>query len=50
MSILVRSNAVGYEENDADVHAVRELAENVRDAMMEYQVGRIPVVILRMHS
>lgn len=38
-SILERISAVGYKENDADGHAVGELAEDVRDAIIEYQVS-----------
>ena len=37
--ILERSSTAGYQENDADAHAVGELAEGVRDAVIEYQVG-----------
>lgn len=37
--ISERSNAAGYRENDADVQAMSELAENVRDAIIEYQVS-----------
>jgi len=33
------SSAAGYQENDADVHAVSELTENLRDAILEYQVS-----------
>ena len=44
LSILERSSTDGYKENDVDAHAVCELAENVRDAIMDYQVSRIPPV------
>ena len=30
---------VGYQENDADARVVCELAENLRDAILEYQVS-----------
>ena len=33
---------MGYEENEADVHAVCKLAEDARDAVMEYQVSPNP--------
>lgn len=39
LSVSERSNAVGYREDDADVRAVCDLAENIRDAIIEYQVG-----------
>ena len=38
-SMLERTSAVGYKETDADVHTVGELAEDVRDAVIEYQVS-----------
>ena len=38
-SLSDRSSAAGYQENDADVGAVCELAENLRDAVLEYQVS-----------
>jgi hypothetical protein len=34
-----RASAVGYQENEADRHAIGELAEELRDAIIEYQVG-----------
>ena len=34
-----RSSAVGYQENDADGHAISGLTEDLRDAIIEYQVG-----------
>ena len=37
-SILERTSAVEYQENDADKHAISQLAEDVRDAVIEYQV------------
>ena len=49
LPILEQSSAFGYVETDGDVHAVCELAENVKDAIIEYQVGRIPLVTLRVH-
>ncbi|KAF9784574.1 hypothetical protein BJ322DRAFT_1219219 [Thelephora terrestris] len=39
-SISERSNAVGYRKNDADVQVVCELAEHVRDAVVEYQLSQ----------
>ena len=42
--ILERSNAAEYKENDSDVGAVCELAEDVRDAVTEYQVSPNPFV------
>ena len=38
-----RVSAVGYKESDADRHAVSELAEELRDAIIEYQVGPDPL-------
>ena len=38
-SILEKICAVGYEENNADVHAVDGLAEDARDTIIEYQVS-----------
>jgi len=32
------SNTAGYQTNEADVHAVCELADVLRDAIVEYQV------------
>ena len=37
-----RSSAVGYKENEADGRAISELAEDLRDAIIEYQVGPAP--------
>ena len=48
-SILERTSRVGYQENDADVHAVDELVEDVRDAAIEYQVGLDLLVTVRIH-
>ena len=39
MSILERTSEVGYKENDTDAHAVGRLAEDVRNAAIEYQVS-----------
>ena len=39
LCILERTSAVGYQETDADVNAVGELTEEVRDAVIEYQVS-----------
>ena len=33
-----RCNAVGYKKNEADIRAVCELAEALRDAIIDYQV------------
>jgi len=33
------SRGAGYQENDADGCDVGELAEDLRDAIVEYQVG-----------
>ena len=38
-SLSERASAVGYQENDADRHAISELVEELRDAIVEYQVG-----------
>jgi hypothetical protein len=46
---LKRTSAVGYQENDADVYAVGELAEEVRDIVIEYQVILNVPVIVWMH-
>jgi len=42
-----RSSAVGYQENGTDGHAVCELAEDIRDAIIEYQVSSGPPVTRR---
>ena len=45
MAISDCSNTPGYQRNDADVHTVCKLAEALRDAIVEYQVGddlRVP--------
>ena len=42
--MLERTSAVGYKETDADAHTVGGLAEDVRDAVIEYQV-RPPLLI-----
>lgn len=39
-----RSKVVGYQEDEADRHAMSELVEDVRDAVIEYQVGLEPLV------
>ena len=36
---MKRTSEVGYKENDTDAHAVGQLAEDVRDAVIEYQVS-----------
>ena len=46
-SMLERTSAVGYKETDADVHTVGELAEDVRDAVIEHQVRPHLLVALR---
>lgn len=38
MAISDRSNIPGYQRNEADVHAVCELTEVLRDGIVEYQV------------
>ena len=48
-SVLKKIGVVGYEENDADVHAVDELAEDARDAVIDYQVCSNIVASLRMY-
>lgn len=45
--ILERTSLIGYQENDADARAVGELAQDVRDAVIEYQVGPNPSVTAR---
>jgi len=40
--ISERSSTVSYQENDADGRTVCELAEDLRDAIIEYQVGHDP--------
>ena len=47
---LEKTSGVGYEENDADVRAVDELAEDARDAVIEYQVCSNPPATVRMYS
>lgn len=47
---MERSSAVGYKEKDPDVQTVCKLAEDVREAVMEYQVGFDLVITLRMYS
>ena len=49
LPILEQSSSFGYKENDGDMHSVCELAERVRDAVIEYQVSRISLATLRMH-
>jgi hypothetical protein len=49
LSILEQANADAYQENDSDVHAVSELAEDVRDAIIEYQVSPDLMITLRIH-
>ena len=46
-SMLERTSAVGYQETDADVHTVGKLAEDVRDAVIEYQVRPHLLITLR---
>ena len=47
--ISERTNAAGRRENDADIQVVCELAENVRDAITEYQVSPDLPLAPRMH-
>ena len=46
--ILERSNAAEYKDNDADARVVCELAEDVRDSVIEYQVSANLVIAVRM--
>ena len=39
--IMEQSSVAEYKENEADMRAVCELAEDVRDAVMEHQVSWI---------
>ena len=48
-SIQERTSAVGYQENEADAHTVGELAENVRDAVINYQVSSNLLITLETH-
>ena len=48
-SVLEKISAVGYEENDADAHAVEELAEDARDTIIEYQVSSNLLATVRVH-
>ena len=43
-----RSNALDYQETDSDGQIISELAEDLRDVVMEYQVGLGPPVSCRM--
>ena len=45
--MLERTSAIGYKETDADENAVGELAEDVRDAVIEYQVRPHLLIALR---
>ena len=45
---LGKIGTVGYEENDADVRVVDELAEDARDAVIDYQVCFNPPANVRM--
>ena len=46
-TILERTRAVGYQKDDADTHAVGVLAEDARDAIIEYQVSpKLPTTIM----
>ena len=38
MAITDRSNAPGYQRSEADVRAIFELTEVLRDGIVEYQV------------
>ena len=48
-SILEEISAVEYQENDADALAVGQLAEDARDAIIEYQVSPTPFVAVWIH-
>ena len=43
-----RSSAVGYQENDKDIRTVCGFVEDIRDAVVEYQVSPDLSVTLRM--
>jgi len=43
-----RSSGLDYQETDSDGQIISELAEDLRDAVMEYQVGLGPPVSCRM--
>ena len=43
-----RSSAVGYQENDKDIRTVCGLVEDIRDAVVEYQVSPDLSVTFRM--
>ena len=46
LSILERTKMDGYQKNEADMHAVGELAEDARDAIIEYQVSpKLPITV-----
>lgn len=47
-SLSERSSAADYQENDADRRAACELAEDLRDAVIEYQVGPDPLAVRTM--
>ena len=38
-SLSDRSSVTGYQENETDAHAVCEVAESLRDTILEYQVS-----------
>ena len=44
-----RTTAAEYQENDVDALAVGQFAEDVRDAVIEYQVSLISLVIVRVN-
>jgi hypothetical protein len=39
LSLSDQSGVAGYQQNEEDLHAVSELAEALRDAIVEYQVS-----------
>jgi len=41
-AISDRSNAADYKRSEADMHAVCELSEALRDSIFEYQVRPVP--------
>ena len=49
---LEKIGTVGYEENDADVRAVDKLAEDTKDAVIEYHncALRVSLSIVRLDS
>ena len=46
-----RISAQEYKESESDIQAVSEMAEDIRDALLDYQVGsgrsHVPIVSLK---